>query len=66
MTIYSEVALLEEDVSSLLYSELQFANVPGKGDYVEIDNTRFVVCFVTHTPSPVGTGSKVRVTVRRG
>lgn len=65
MTVYTEIDLLEHEVASPLDSDMQFAVVPRKGDYVQVEAGRFVVCFITHTPSPYGTGSKMRVTVRR-
>ena len=65
MTIYTEIALLDQDVANPLYSDMQFAVVPRVGDYVEIENSHFVVFFITHTPSSYGTGSKVQVTVKR-
>lgn len=65
MTVYTEIDLLEDGVASPLYSDMQFAAVPRKGDYVQVEDARFAVCFITHTPSAYGTGSKVRVTVRR-
>jgi hypothetical protein len=65
MAIYTEIFLLEKEVASPLYSGMQFAAVPRQGDYVDVEDAHFVVCFITHTPSPYGAGPKVRVTVKR-
>ena len=62
--VYAEIAVREHEETTTIHTDMQFAAVPLKDDYVEVDGKGYAVCFVTHTPSIYGRGSKIRVTVR--
>ncbi|PIW54068.1 MAG: hypothetical protein COW16_13195 [Sphingomonadales bacterium CG12_big_fil_rev_8_21_14_0_65_65_10] len=64
--VYADIALREHEQTTTIGTGVQFAAVPHEGDHVEIDGSAYTVCFVTHTPSIYGIGSKIRVTVEPG